>query len=101
MGAVRAVIGSGLDYAFVPLGVVVDVFLAKCGYVEQTVQQVGPPVEQAGVFPDVVASRAERGEWAALKERGRANDCLLSCVVATPVASPGCVKKSVMRKQYR
>lgn len=100
MRAVRAVVGSGLDYSFVSLGIVVYVFLAKRGNVEKAVQQVGTPVEQAGVFPDVIASCAERGEWTALKEGGRTNDCLLSCVVTTPVTGPGCIKKLVLSRRY-
>lgn len=59
MRAVWAVVGGRLDNAFVALGIMVDVFLAERGYVEQTVQQVRTPVEQARVFPDVVASRTK------------------------------------------
>lgn len=100
MRAVRAVVGSRFDYAFVSLGVVVDVFLTERWYVEKTVQQVGTPVEQAGVFTDIVASCTECGKWPTLKEGGRANDCLLSCVIATPVTGPSYIKKSVICKQY-
>ena len=98
MSAIWAVVGSRFDNAFISLGVVVDVLLAKRGYVEQTVQQVRTPVDQAGVFADVVSLRAECGKWPALKERGRADDCLLGCVVAAPVTGPGFIEESVICK---
>lgn len=92
MRAVRAVVGGRLDNTLVTLGIMIDVFLAKRRYVEQAVQQVRTPVDQARVFPDVVASRTKCGQWAAFKEGGRANDRLLSCVVATPVTGPRCLR---------
>lgn len=73
----------------------VNVFLAKCGHVVKTVEQVRTPVEQAGVLPDVVASRTKCRERSALKERGRADDSLLGCIVATPVTGPGLIAESV------
>lgn len=99
MRAVWAVVGGRFDDPFVSLGIVVDVFLAKRGDVEKTVEQVRTPVEQAGVLPDVVTARTECRKRSALKERGRANHGLLGCVVAAPVTGPSFITKSVIRKE--
>jgi hypothetical protein len=68
MRAVWAVVGSRLNDPFVSLGVMINVFLAKCGYVVKTVEKVRTPVEQAGVLSHVVTSRTKCGKRPALKE---------------------------------
>lgn len=87
-GRIRAVVGRRFDDSIVSFRIMVDNALSYLRQVVQTVQQVRGPEDEARSLADVIPLSANGRERTAFKERSRADDCVVSCVFATVVASP-------------
>lgn len=102
-GCVRAVVGCCFNNAVPTFRVVVDDALSDLRKMVHTVQEVRGPEDKTRSLADIVTLGAESGERTAFEERGRADDRLLSRVLATIVASPSLsiilVKKASRRPE--
>lgn len=78
-----------LEAGGVVLGVVLDNALADGGQMEPAVQHVGAEVGVGVARSDGVSEAAHGLEVPAGCVRERANDRLVGCVGATPMAAPG------------